>query len=447
MMNDLWMSKFIRNATSVGAINIADRAVTVALGVFLARTLEPVGYGTYAFIMSQVTLVALLAKLGLPDLILREFAANRGRVSGANPRLLLRTAVVLSSSSTAVLILLGFIIVTIFYDGPNANGFLLGLVMIAPMALFEIYAGALRGLGHVIKSQFITTLALTTVVLLLCVAVLFSFHRFSAVDALTIRLLALCVFCAIVVFAVNRSMKADFEQMSHLIGDVAAPSMAITLKTSMSFLVIGVLHVLFVTIDQLMLGYMVGESSVAIFKVAAEGAQIVAFAYVAGNAVLAPEYSRIFATQDIQLLEATAKKSAAIILTIALPIFLTILFFSTEIVEFAFGSAYVAAAPPLCILAAGHFVALLFGDPLYILNMTKHQQTSMRLTIFAVAINVALNAIAIPRLGVTGAALATTFSFVSLRFAAYLYVRFHLAVECSAISGLRRIGEIGIKRG
>lgn len=436
---------FIRKATSVGAVNIADRAAAIGLGIFLARILAPDGYGAYAFVMSQVTIVALLAKLGLPELILRDFAASRGNQQAKVPVQLLRIAVMLASSASLILIAVGVVLIWLFYDGPNVQLYLLGLMMIAPMALFEIYAGALRGLGYVVTFQLLTTLCLTLLVLLVSIGYFLGFGEFSAFDALAIRasilLLLLATSVAMVTRAISRRSDPIDESRP---GRQSAPA---TLKTSLSFLVIGVLHVVFVTIDQLMLGYMVGERAVAIFKVAAEGAQIVAFAYIAGNAVLAPEYSRIFSSQDMGLLENTARQSAAIVLVIAVPLFLVISIFAKPIVTLAFGDAYATSAMPLSILALGHFLALLFGDPLYILNMTGHHKTSMRLTIIAVATNMGLNAMAIPQFGVTGAAAATTFSFILLRFMAYFHVRSLLGIECSAISGLNQVRKMGMRRG
>lgn len=436
---------FIRKATSVGAVNIADRVAAVGLGIFLARTLAPEGYGAYAFVMSQVTLVALLAKLGLPELLLRDFAASRGSGQTGAPAFLLRTAITLASSASLILIAAGAALILLFYDGPNVDLFLFGLMMIAPMAFFEIYAGALRGLGYVVTFQLLTTFCLTTLVFFVSGTYFLFFREFSAFDALVIRLSVLFVLLAVVIAIVTKAMRAQNSTVVETWPD--RPTSRATLNTSLSFLVIGVLHVVFVTIDQLMLGYMVGESSVAIFKIAAEGAQIVAFAYVAGNAVLAPEFSRIFSSGNMELLENTARQSAAIVLAIAVPLFLIIFIFAKPIVTFAFGEAYSASGTPLSILALGHFLALLFGDPLYILNMTGHHRTSMRLTIIAVVINVILNAIAIPAFGVAGAATATTFSFVLLRFMAYIYVRSLLGIECSAVSGLNQVRIMGIKRG
>lgn len=444
-MGDHRTATFIRKATSVGAINIADRMVTAGLGIFLARLLEPDGYGAYSFIMSQVTLVALLAKLGLPELVLRDFAAGRGADDGHVPTLLLRTAVILSSSSALILIAIGMLILTTLYDGPNADEFMLGLLIVAPLALFEIYAGALRGLGYVVTFQIVSTLGMTALTLIACVAYSLMFHEFSAFDALAIRMVIVVTACIATIALVVRIARAHAAPSP--LDERGRPGSRDTLKTSLSFLVIGVLHVVFVSIDQLMLGYIIGERSVAIFKVAAEGAQIIAFAYVAGNAVLAPEYSRIFSSGDLALLERTAQQSAAIVMAIALLPFCILTVFAVPIVTFVFGMPYAAAAAPLSVLALGHFLALLFGDPLYILNMTGYHQTSMRLTVIALTVNVLLNAIAIPNFGVVGAATATGFSFVLLRMIAYFYVRSHLGIECGAVSGLNQMLRMGTRRG
>ena len=72
------LKSFLRLASGVGAINVMDRALGLVLGIVMARWLGVEGYGTYAFVMSVVVLLLILARLGLPDLLMREIAAGRG---------------------------------------------------------------------------------------------------------------------------------------------------------------------------------------------------------------------------------------------------------------------------------------------------------------------------------------------------------------------------------
>jgi O-antigen/teichoic acid export membrane protein len=181
---------------------------------------------------------------------------------------------------------------------------------------------------------------------------------------------------------------------------------------------------------------MIGEVAVAEFRIAAEGAQLVAFAYVIGNSLLLTEYGRLFFSGNLHLLERAARKSALIILIASIPIFIVFLLFAKQIVTTVFGDAYLGSALPLQVLSIGHLIALIFGDPLSILNMSGNQKATLRITIYALIINVLLNTILIPEFGIVGAAAATSFSFVLLRLSGFYYVWLRLGIKCDAISVL-----------
>jgi O-antigen/teichoic acid export membrane protein len=77
-----------------------------------------------------------------------------------------------------------------------------------------------------------------------------------------------------------------------------------------------------------------------------------------------------------------------------------------------FGDEFVAAYPALVILAAGQIVNALCGTVGSLMIMTRlHREAA---TVFggAAALNIALNAVLIPRFGLNGAAIATSTTVV-----------------------------------
>jgi O-antigen/teichoic acid export membrane protein len=65
----------MRGTLGSGGLKVANRALALILSLMLARLFGTESYGTYASLMAALTLLAVLASLGMPTLLLREVAA------------------------------------------------------------------------------------------------------------------------------------------------------------------------------------------------------------------------------------------------------------------------------------------------------------------------------------------------------------------------------------
>ena len=88
----------------------------------------------------------------------------------------------------------------------------------------------------------------------------------------------------------------------------------------------------------------------------------------------------------------------------------------------------------MSILVAGFAVSLVFGSAGFLLNMSGHQQHSVRVMGVAAAANVALNAAFIPAMGMEGAALATALTLVAQKAILWRIVKRELGVECGCLA-------------
>jgi len=77
-----------------------------------------------------------------------------------------------------------------------------------------------------------------------------------------------------------------------------------------------------------------------------------------------------------------------------------------------FGADFVAGYPALIILTAGMIVNAAAGPVGLLLNMTGHQRLCAKIFGTSALINVVLNALLIPQLGIVGAALATAATMI-----------------------------------
>ncbi|MBD3756183.1 MAG: oligosaccharide flippase family protein, partial [Gammaproteobacteria bacterium] len=71
-------ARLVRSALGSAGVQAANRAIALVLGVVLARSLGPDGYGVYAFAFALMSLLMVAAEAGVPTLLMREVAAAEG---------------------------------------------------------------------------------------------------------------------------------------------------------------------------------------------------------------------------------------------------------------------------------------------------------------------------------------------------------------------------------
>jgi O-antigen/teichoic acid export membrane protein len=94
-----------------------------------------------------------------------------------------------------------------------------------------------------------------------------------------------------------------------------------------------------------------------------------------------------------------------------------------------FGPDFRVGSSALVILAAGQFVNAAVGSVGYLLVMTEYHKIVLNITVLSAFLNIALNGILIPRLGILGAALATATSIITFNILSMLAVRKKLQIR------------------
>jgi O-antigen/teichoic acid export membrane protein len=104
------------------------------------------------------------------------------------------------------------------------------------------------------------------------------------------------------------------------------------------------------------------------------------------------------------------------------PAFLIMALFSEQIIQILFGKEYLAAAPALTILAFGNLVNAAVGRVGSFMKSRGRTKILLYNSIVVLAVNIALNILLIPKLGITGAAIATASSTILGNLIVFLLV-------------------------
>jgi O-antigen/teichoic acid export membrane protein len=175
----------------------------------------------------------------------------------------------------------------------------------------------------------------------------------------------------------------------------------------------------------IMLSYWSTTENSGIFGAATRVANLVAFFLVAINAALVPKFAELFAKNDIDGISKLVTKITKYTIIIASPLLL-LLIFASDWVMTLFGHQFALGGKALSILAIGQALNILAGPYGYILIMGGAERDVRNSSVVAAALMFVVALIAIPMLGIQGAAIAsaTAISAMSLYSVIMVRVRF-----------------------
>lgn len=188
--------------------------------------------------------------------------------------------------------------------------------------------------------------------------------------------------------------------------------------------------------DTLILGRMTTTEDVGVYTVATRLVMLAVFVMAPINAAFAPQIARLHHRGDVTRLGEVYAAATAWILRFALPAFVLLLIFPAPLLRL-FGDDYVVGAGVTMTLAVGQLVNAATGPCATVLNMSGRVLLNMVNNVAVLALNVGLNLVLIPRLGILGAALAWSVSLAVVNIVRVVQVR--------RVLGLLPFGAVTVK--
>ena len=242
-------------------------------------------------------------------------------------------------------------------------------------------------------------------------------------------------FASIVLFGYSQyQIKRKFDQLPRLqIPGVTFPEVK---RVAWPMFLSSSIFMLISWTDTLMIGYFLEDADVGVYRIAFRISTVITFAQFAINGIAAPMIANLYHAHDYIGLRNLIYKVGIFNFVFSVPIVLIILIAPTFLLGL-FGAEFESGRHLLLILSAGQAVFALSGPVLYILTMTRHERTSLFIMYFTAIINLLGNAILIPILGLTGAALATMATTILWNVLAVLFVYRYLRIISIPFLGKR----------
>ena len=203
---------------------------------------------------------------------------------------------------------------------------------------------------------------------------------------------------------------------------------------------------IYINSDTTMIGYMLGEGSVGLYSTGVKIYTIIKHVMAAVITTATPRVAYYHAQNFCQERDKVISSQIKLITLLAVPSMIGLIFTSKDVVFLLAGSEYENSTPVLRVLA----LAIIFASfasiaSAYGLVIDRKEKTVLQGSIISAGINVVLNVLLIPLIGIIGAAITTLISemFVFFYFTAKAdFFKYLLSAKKSIISSI--VGSLGI---
>ena len=420
--------RLLKTAAGTSGLRVANMGLLFISNILLTRTLGKDGYGVYAYAMSWVLLLNIVATLGSQNLVVREVAANltkknwgiiRGILQWSNTIVLIFSVVVAAGLGAIALF---------FQETANPQTLItlwIALLLVPIMAITTLRQSAMRGFRHIIQGQLPENILQPLFFMALLGSLfLFDFGEISPPWIMALRVISGASAFLIGAILLVRIIPPEVTKSTpEYVPKQWVPSM-------LSMLFMAGAATIFTRSDAVMLGLLRGTTEVGLYTVALRGARFVVMSLQVGATVLAPHVASLYAEGRIDELQRLTTKSIRTIMAYALPVGLGLMIFGGWFLAL-FGDDFVAGHPVLTVLCLGQLVNAATGSVSLLLIMTHHERDNVVVTGTTAVLNGVLNLVLIPEWGAMGAAIATTTATIISNIWLAVLVYRRLGIYCT----------------
>jgi O-antigen/teichoic acid export membrane protein len=414
-----------RGALGVFIVKIAGAGILFGLHVLLARLLGVGQYGIYVYAITLINILAILCLLGFQTSLVRFIAEyNIKRQWGLLRGILRRSEQFVLGFSIAAS-LLGMIVIRVMGNRlsvESAITFYIAFCVLPFLSFCRLRAASLQALKCVTQSELL--LRAIRPVFVGIVVIGFSFwlgDNLKARYAMTANLTAVICVAVIGTFYLNKRLfKAVFRTQP----DFANKQW---LKVSLPLLLVAGMHIILKHTDIIMIGAISNSTDAGVYSSASQISDLVVFALTSINSILAPMISELYHTGQKQELQRIIKLAARVIFVFTLTVSI-ILISGGKILLGMFGPEFTVAFVPLVILLFGKIINSLAGSVGFIMAMTRHQRQMGLIVTASAGVNIVLNYLLIPPLGLLGAAVSTALTMSMWNIIAVVYIQRNLGI-------------------
>jgi len=391
------LQAIIANTGWLFADKILRMGVGLFVGVWIARYLGPEQFGLWNFAMAFAALFGAFATLGLDGIVVRELVKNPERQNE-----LLGSAFALKLIGGAVTLLIALIAISLVRSGETLTLWLVGLsaagFIFQSVNVIDFYFQAKvqsRYTVYAANGAFVL-MTLVKIALLLTSAPLIAFAWAGLGE------IALTAVFLLAAYRFNHHNMREWRYDGRVAREL--------LKDSWPLILSGLAIMIYMRIDQIMIGQMLGAKEVGLYSAAIRISEVWYFIPMAIVSSVFPAI--IDAKKKCEALYyQRLQKLYNLLVILSLAVAIPMTFLADWVMELLFGREYILAGPVLSIsIWCGLFASLSVASGKWFIN-EGYTKLALKRNLYGAVLNIVLNYYLIPIYGMLGAALSTLLSF------------------------------------
>lgn len=422
-LNKVREDKIVRLSIWSFAIKILGAVLSFMVSILIAKNFEAEGVGLYSLANSILNVFVIISAFGFENSIIKFVSIYFEEKEFAAIRKLEKYGFVISGflsilSCICIFFLSGFISLNIFKK--NELQPMLNIIILAvfPICSIRILSALLKGIDNIKEGLLIETVlpGLFNVIFLFTYFMLQKNrdNLFAVISFLTAN-----IFSAGTSFLLWKKCKRKIDVCTE--GRIQFEQNNF-IKTSFNLLLVSATNYILSTTDTLMLGVWNTESEIGIYSIATKITTVSSMLLIAVNAVVGPYCAKLHAKKQIGEIKKLIIHCMLVMAGFASVFFVVCVTFRSVILGY-FGAEFLGGELVLTIAAFGQLVVLATGPVATTLMMIGYEKMHRNNTVFCAFANIFLNFILIPRMGITGAALATTISLIIKNIIAVFFLK------------------------
>lgn len=178
----------------------------------------------------------------------------------------------------------------------------------------------------------------------------------------------------------------------------------------------------FSRLDIIMLGAIKDAAQVGIYYAAERVASSLMFFLYVMNMIIQPSIARLNTPEGKEKMQRMITRTIRWVMLFSLPVFIVVILFSGQIMHLS-GPQFIPGKTALIIICCGQIIDIAFGPVGNFALMTGHEKYNTIYTAIGIFINIALNLLLTPRIGLNGTAIATASTLIFWNAAMFFTIK------------------------
>ncbi|WP_226010810.1 flippase [Halomicrobium salinisoli] len=375
----------------------------IAALALMARGLEGDEFGTVMLAYTIAMIVGLVAVVGVPN----GLASLLPKFDSEKQDRILATGLTLSAGGglLSLLMLIAFREeLAVLTDEPRLTEILIPFAVFACLfGIAKCVVGGLRGYKLSFEATVSRDIVAEIIALFFLVVWFFAWRNLEGVYVYWSLIPSTAIIAGITMFAVsdkkiriNLPTRRDYREVLNFSWPLTVESGFVVLMSN---------------IDVILVGVFLTTTSVGIYKAAQPIAMSMVIILTSFTFLYLPLASEMFENGELEDLNEIYKICTKWIITFSIPITVIIVGYANTILSVLYKPSFSAGATTLSILTIGVFIRTFFGPNGAMIKAISKTVVDLYASVSALAVNLILNFLLIPSIGMEGAAIATAAGF------------------------------------